>query len=493
MGVSASAVARVIGIETFFKDLRGGAAALLPQQVALIGQGATASTYATTPQTVTSAQQVGALYGFGSPVHLAAKELLPANGDGLGVVPLTVYPLVDDGAGAPSVGNILPGGGPQVGAGTYYVVVNGIRSAPFVIADGTLAADLEGIMVAAINANLDMPVVASDGGSDDVDLTSKWEGTSANDLVVSVEGPANGITFGITQPVGGLTNPDVMAALDQIVDKWETLVVSCFEYDDTTILEAFSTWGEGRWGTLVKKPAVVFTGSSETSANLAVVSDARKTDRVNAYATAFGSVSLPCQIAARAVARVAVKANDNPPVDYGGQKLSGVEPGADSAQETYIQLDAAVQAGVSTNALVDGIVTMLDTVTFYHPDGEDPPAYRYVVDIVKLQNIIFNLDVIFNSPGWDGAPLIPDDQPTTNPAARKPKDAKAAVNAMIDSLGLGAILSDPATAKTLTTAVINAGNPKRLDVTLTVQLSGNTNIISIDLNFGFFFGAAAVL
>ena len=47
------------------------------------------------------------------------------------------------------------------------------------------------------------------------------------------------------------------------------------------------------------------------------------------------------------------------------------------------------------------------------------------------------------------------------------------------------------TAKAATTASINATNPKRLDVSTTVQLSGNTNILSVDLNFGFFFGTAA--
>ncbi len=116
-----------------------------------------------------------------------------------------------------------------------------------------------------------------------------------------------------------------------------------------------------------------------------------------------------------------------------------------------------------------------------------------MVDIVKLQNIIFNLDLIFATPEWDGAPLIPDDQPTTNRDAKKPKAAVAAVASMLDSLGLNAIISDPETAKENTLAEIDSGNPKRLNVSTTVQLSGNTNIISVDLNFGFFFGTSAIV
>ena len=136
---------------------------------------------------------------------------------------------------------------------------------------------------------------------------------------------------------------------------------------------------------------------------------------------------------------------------------------------------------------------MSDTVTFYRPLGETPPAYRDVVDIVKLQNVIFNLNLIFNTPEWDGAPLINDDEATTNKAARKPSTAKSEVNRMIRGLGLQAILANTAAAIKLTTANINPQNNKRLDVTITIQLSGNVNVVSIDLNFGFLFGSPELI
>ena len=97
--VDPSAVARVVGIETVFRDLRGGRVTLLPQRVAVIGQGSTASTYTTTKRQVNSALEVGSMYGFGSPLHLAVSQLLPVNGDGVGTIPVTVYPLQDNAAG----------------------------------------------------------------------------------------------------------------------------------------------------------------------------------------------------------------------------------------------------------------------------------------------------------------------------------------------------------------------------------------------------------
>jgi phage tail sheath gpL-like len=491
--VDPSAVARVVGIETKFQDLRGGNIVFLPQRVALVGQGNTLATYPTTKLQVTSALQVAQTYGFGSPLHLAAKQLLPENGDGLGTIPLTVYPLADDVAGVAAVGDITPSGA-QTETASYVIRVNNIDSQPFTINPGDAVTAIIAAALAAVNAVLDMPVVASDGTTK-LDLTAKWKGASGNDLNISVIGSTTaGTSFAITQPTGGATNPDVDPALAQVGNVWETLFVNCLEIADIATLGKYTTFGEGRWGSLVRKPCVVFTGNTATTVTAAIaVSDTRKTDRVNAQLVAPGSLDLPFVVAARQVARIAVVANSNPPQDYGSQNATGLVPGADGDQWTYADRDQAVKAGSSTVTVEDGVINIGDVVTFYHPDGDPIPAYRFVVDIVKLQNIIFNLDLEFATAKWDGSPLIPDDQPTVNPTAKKPKTAVAAVSAILDSLGLNAIISDPETAKANTFAEIDSSNPKRLNVSTTVQLAGNANIISIDLNFGFFFGTPTIV
>lgn len=495
--VAQSAVARVVGIKTIFKDLRSGNILFLPQRIAVVGQGASLAVYDTTKRQVTSAFEAGTLYGFGSPIHLAVLQLLPVNGDGVGTLPVTIYPLDDDGSGAASAGDITPGGAPTIAA-SYLVRVNNIDSEEFVISVGDSVADIVTAMAAAINAVLEMPIIAEDatpGTSTETGVSSKWEGTSANDIVLEVVGSTTaGNTFAITQPVGGLVNPSVDDALAQVGGVWETMMLNLLDIVDDTVLDEYSVFGEGRWGALVRKPLVVFTGNTATTVTAATaVSDARKTDRVNCQLVAPGSDDLPFVVAARQLARIAPVADNNPPRDYGSQDATGLTPGADGDQWTYIDRDVAVKAGSSTVEVKDGVVNVSDTITFFHPTGDPIPAYRYVVDIVKLQNIIFNIDLIFNTPEWDGAPLIPDDQPTVNPDAKKPKMAVAALAATLDGLGLNAIISDPETAKKKTIAAINEQNPKRLDVDTTVQLSGNTNIKSIDLNFGFFFGTSPIV
>lgn len=496
MPVTASAVARVVGIDTHFKDLRGGAAQSLPQHIAILAQGATASAgYSLLPRRITSAGEAAQTYGFGSPIHLAALELYPPTGGGVGSIPVTVLPLNDDGAGAAAVGTITPAG---VAAATavYYARISGILSSPIaVIAADTVAAQVSAF-VAAISAILSMPVLAANTGGTTATLTAKWKGATGNEIKVEILdanlNPALGSLFTVVNPATGAADPTVTSALAGIGGEWITLLVNSFHATNATILSAIQLKGEARWDQQVRRPFVAFCGNDESVLATAIATpNGRKTDRVNCQVVSPGSVHLPVQIAAAQVREIAKVADDNPPTDYGSRKVTTLLPGADAVQWDYIQRDAAVKAGSSTVEIKNGVVCISDVVTMYHPDGEIPPAYRYVVDIIKLMTVIYNLDLEFAQPAWDGAPLIPDGQPTVNPNARKPSSAKAAVNRILDGLALEAIISDPATAKESTTANISSSNPKRLDVSTTVQLSGNSNIISVDLNFGFFFGAAA--
>lgn len=492
--VDLSAVARTMGVKTTYVNKGGAGVPFLPQRIAVVAQGNTASTYATTKAQVFSAYEVGATYGFGSPLHLAVLQLLPVNGDGVGTIPVTVYPLEDDGSGVAAAGDITPVIGSVTADANFQVKINEILSEAFTVTSTDTVGDIVDKMVIACAATPELPMTAADGTTK-LDLTSKWKGASANDLYLEIEGPTDaGMTWTFTQPAGGATNPDVDTALNQVGDVWESLFLNSMEYTDTTTLGKFATFGEGRWQPLVRKYMMSFVGSNEaTLATVTAVTDARKTDRTNVVINAPGSHDLPFVIAARALARIAKVANNTPMNDYAFQKVDGIVPGLDSEQWTYAQRDTAVKAGAGTTEVIDNVVNLSDTVTMYHPTGEQVPGYRYVADIVKLQQMVFNLDVIFNNMNWAGKALVPDDQILTTREARKPKMAVAEVAALVDALAGQAILSDPEAIKATIQAGINESNPKRLDLAVTIKLSGTTNIISIDNNFGFYFGTPAAV
>jgi phage tail sheath gpL-like len=152
-----------------------------------------------------------------------------------------------------------------------------------------------------------------------------------------------------------------------------------------------------------------------------------------------------------------------------------------------------VTSGSSTVVVKDGVVNLLDTVTMYHPAGDPLPPYRFVVDQLKIWNVIYNLDIRFNVPEWaGGAPLLPDATPSSNPNVKKPKMAKAMIAAMIDGLAAAGILANPAEAKKTIVAEISSENPKRIDIRFTAAIAGNTNITSINYFFGFQFGTPAL-
>lgn len=480
--------ASTVGIQTQYKNLAAGGA-FLPIRVALLGQGATASTYSLNKRQVFSSYEVGNVYGFGSPLHLAAINLLPENGDGIGAIPLTVYPLEDNVAGVAATATITPVIGVITQSIAFRVNISNVLSEYFVVEVGDLLADVTAKVTAAINAVPAMPFTAADGATV-VNLTSKWKGKSANDAVVSVEGDTgSGMTWTLVQPASGDVNPTVDSALAQMGSVWEVFVVNCLNIDDDTALNTLQTVGEGRRLPETNIPYVTVTGTpQDTVSNAITIPEARKTDRVNGQVPCPDSDDLPFVIAARSVARMAKVAQFNPPVNYNGQRATGLTPGADSAQWTSSEMDAAVKAGSSTIVVKDGIVELEDMVTFYHPTGNPLPEYRYYRDQICLFQALYQTKLIFEAQEWRGAPLIPDDQPTRNSAAKKPKMAKAAVAKMIDNLALDAIISDPDFSKASIVAGINETNPKRLDISFTIKLSGTTNIISIDLNFAFYFG-----
>ena len=491
--ISASQQARAVGIKTSNVNMAVGQAKWLPQRIAVIAQGNTASTYSTTKVAVTSALAVANDKGFGSPAHLIIKQLLPNNGDGVGSIPITLYPLDDSGTGVAAEGDITPTVGSLTQA-AYIVRVNNIDSEQFVVEVGDDAAAVITKMIAAVNANLNMPVNATDRTTKLI-LTSKWKGASANEIKISVIGPTDmGMTWAYTQPNGGLVNPTVDAALAQIGNVWETLIINALEIGDTTALDAYAAFGVGRLVSTVHKRCLVFTGNTLTTVALATaISDARKTDQTNCQLVEPYGEDLPFVVAARQVARIAVMANSVPSHDYTGLSATGLVPGVDGSQWDDIERDAAVKAGSSTIIVDDSVIKLENIMTFYHPTGDELPAYQFVVDNIKLMNVEYNVSSIFNAPVWAGAALVPDAQVIKEPTIKKPKMAKADLAVLTGALAEYGIISDPEYTEAGIVAVINGTNPKRLDISYPIKLSGNTNIISIDLNFGFYFGTAPVI
>jgi phage tail sheath gpL-like len=485
-----SRIARGVAIKTTHENLGVSGTRYRPTRIAILAQGNAASTYSTTKRRIYSAEEVGAVEGYGSPAHLVATTLFPRYGVVVGDIPVTLYQLDQPASGGVQAAGTVTPSGTFTKTQEHYVLVNNIPSEKFTVTADSDVASIIDDMTAAINAVLEMPVTAADGTTV-LNLTVNWEGTSGNNVHVEVVSPIDSeASFAIVQPASGAGTPDITAALAQVGSTWETHVINALDYTDSTELDEYAAFGEGRRDSEVHKQLCVFTGTAEaTLATVTAVTDARKTDRTNVILTNPASYDLPFVIAGEIVREIAKRDNTNPAYDYCMLPCAGLTPGADGSQWTSSQRDSAVKAGCSTVEVKDGVVYISDTVTCYHPTGDEPPGFRYVVDFAKRSTIVNELALTFDSGDWAGNPLVPDDQATRNPAARKPKQAIAAVWGIIDRLALDAVIADPDFAKENSSASIGLTNPKRLDVKMVAKLSGNTNVISIDFVSGFNYGS----
>jgi phage tail sheath gpL-like len=488
-----SRVARGSAIkESYDPNIGAAGTRFRPTRISVVGQGENGVTYATTKRRVYSAYEAGSVYGFKSPLYLAAASLFKQGYD-VGDIPVTLYPLAQPASGGVAAsGSVTP-----TGSGTeqqsYWFKINNVLSREIVTEVSDAVADFCDKAVVAINAVLGMPGTATDGTTA-VNFSVGWQGASGNHatdgVTIEVIGPDDpDFTFVIVQPANGagtVATADAITALGG--DVWESHVINCLESTNSTALTAFAALGESRSASEVKKPLRVFTGTKASVAAMSAITDAMSTDRTNVFCPNPSSNDLGCVIAATWVREIAKIENADPASDYGNAKLVGLTPGSTVTEFASSLRQATVLMGCSTADVKNDILVISDTVTTYHPTGEEPPGYRYVCDFAKTSTMIYNVDLMVENGGWaSGSPLVPDSQSVRNPNAKKPKMFLAQLFGVFDNAADDAIISDPDYAKENSSAGINSTNAKRLDAKVVFKLSGNGNVVSIDMSWGFYY------
>jgi phage tail sheath gpL-like len=165
-------------------------------------------------------------------------------------------PLADDGAAVAAVGNISFTG-PSTAVGVLSLYIAGMPVS-LAIASGTSATALVAALVAAVNANVDLPVTSAvDGVSPfKINFTARNAGLAGNDIDIrlnyrgspSGEATPAGIVPTITPMATGATNPVLTTALANLQDLAFEFIA--MPYTDATSLAAMTAFlGDvaGRW------------------------------------------------------------------------------------------------------------------------------------------------------------------------------------------------------------------------------------------------------
>jgi len=495
--VPTGAVASVFGNKFNYVNLREGLAGL-PQVIAIFATFDPTKTavVANEPIRIFTEVEAGEKFGFGFPAHLAARQVLRKSG----IVPVFVFPIGEEGAAVAGAGSILVVAATGAStSGTISIYIGGQR-VPVTIAKGTTAADIQIAISAAINAAINLPVTAAVDGVEpsQSNITSKYKGAIANDITIAInlteaekDATPGDVTFTVTALSSGAGVPTVTGALNKFGDDWYTYIVNTFG-TDTDVMDEFATFNEDeRWDTLVNKFFRAFYGSVDDLATITAITDARTLDRTNGAIASPSGYMLPLELAALAVGQMAARNQNDPAQPYTGLLLDGLVPAPPASQWTYAQRDSAIKSGCSTTILEDGVIKLEDIVMHYHRAGEEPPAFRWAVDIAKLAEWAYNVFLVFQGENWTGKILVDDTDIVNNPNARRPRDATAEIFKLADGASFAAIITRPTFTKENTACSIDVANPNRLNITTLIVLSGATRIISLTTNFGFNFGALA--
>ncbi len=497
--IPGSWVSRITGISVKPKNFNTGKVQMLPQQLVIIGQGNDDVLYSLDKyECESSADAVGAKYGYGSPLHLAARQLFPTIGK-TATFPVYICPVKIGQSGfVKATGSVNVDGETATANGNCILSIAGF-DVQLAVTKGDTPADFMAAMVEAINGTLGMPVTAEviPAQNEDpayVKLTARWSGALSNRISLEFSGNVPGFTVVATAFADGAGVPDVEGALEAIGPNiWATFILNTFDYknadgSESVVLDKYFAFGEGRWSWLEKMPCYVIHGCVDDYATRTAISDNRKDDYINFYAISVGSPELPFAVAARELLELLTTANSNPAQGYTGN-LTGLKRGSDKLQESPTVRNNAVKKGSSTNITSGSVAAINDVVSFYHPTGEGNfPARRYIVDGVKLMNIVYNLRIITEDPSVKASPLIPENQPTSNPTAKSTKDFKTWFANLAKSLGDNALISDVEfTIKNMKVS-IDSANSKRVNYTFPVKVSGNIEVVDGDVLFGQYVG-----
>jgi len=475
----------------------------LPQRIAVLGEANTANQAGLdlTPTEITTLQQAGEKYGYGSPLYNMMRILRPVNGVGVGGIPVIAYPQAEASGAVAAQKTVTPTGTANANA-THTVVINGRRSIDgqsfdFNIETGDTVAIICGLITDVVNSVLGATVIATDGTTK-VDLLSKWKGITSEQLNITIDRNDNeaGMTYTVTSTATGSATPDIATALNLFGDNWNTVVINPYGSSVLSDLEDFNgipdaTLPTGRYAGIIMKPFVSIFGSvSKTPSTLTGLMSARTSEVTNAIAPAPGSAGWSMEAAANMAVLFARKMQDTPNLDVNAMYYPDMPIPTDGLigdMSDYTTRDSLVKNGVSTVTLETNKYRVQDFVTSYRPDGEIPPQFRYPRNIMIDFNVKFGYYLLEQINVVDHT-IAADNDVVTATNVIKPKQWIQIIRKYAADLVKRGLVADVSFMQDSIQVGINGTNPDRLDTFFKYKRTGIARISSTTAEAGFNFG-----
>ena len=474
----------------------------LPQVVAILAEAnwANQGTISTNGREITTADEAGQVYGYGSPIHQIMRILRPIGGTGIGGIPTVVFPQLSNAeavafsalktiTGVPTkntIHSLRIGGRENLDFKTY----------SFSVIKGEAPSAIAARIASVVNSVLSCPVTANAVGAA-LTFTTKWKGVTANQTKISfnLNGDAAGVTYVDTSNTAGSGVVDISAALNQFGNTWYTSVINSYGAVFFDILEQFNgvpsaTQPTGRYEGSMFKPFMSFFGSVESvKTNLALITnDASRIEQVtHVLCPAPLSEGFEWESAANVVRLFARTMQDSPEIDINGQSYPDMpvpSNGVIGDMSVYDNRDYLVKKGCSTVILDKGTYKVQEIVTTYHPEGENPLQYSYCRNLNLDWNVSDSYRILENNKLKDKV-LIRDEQATDSMFAIKPKEWKAICFDLFDDLAKSALINDPDFSKKSLKVQVSQDNPNRFETFFRYKRTGIARIESTTVEAGF--------
>lgn len=474
----------------------------LPQVVAIFAEANSVnqSLISTDKQEITSSEEAGRIFGYGSPIHQIMRILRPQNSQGIGGIPTIVFPQTEAEGATASV-KVFSVTGTASKNTTHNLIINGrsnldFQNYTFNIVKGDTAAIVAAKIADAVNNVLSSPVIAS-VTTNSVTFTTKWKGLTSSEIKVSFNnrGDNSGLTYASTSSTLGAGTPEIIDGLNQFGDDWNTVVINSYGSETFDILEQFNGTVAventvGRYDSMVFKPFMAFSGSllsgKDSLANLTDNND-RLNQVTNVICPAPNSEGFSWEAAANVAYLFARTMQDSPEIDVNGMSYPDMPIPLDGKigdMSNYENRDFLVKKGCSTVTLERGTYVIQDLVNTYHIEGENPLMYNYCRNLNLDWNVSDYYRVLEKRHLKDKV-VIDDNQNTDSRNAIKPIEWKAVLFEMFDSLAESALINDPSFSKQSIQVGRSTLNPNRFETFFRYKRTGIARIESTTAEAGF--------
>lgn len=284
--------------------------------------------------------------------------------------------LADSGAGVKATKTMTFTG---AGGGTVPIYIQN-RRVRFAATSGMSVTQLATAATNAINADADMPVVAT-SNLGVVTLTAKHAGENGNAIDVRMrkfpdEILPGTIAVAIAAGVAGSGNPDVTALIAALANEWFTDFI--MPWDDAANLSALTVELAARFQAMGKKDGHAYVGHAGTYGQLGTKGALTNSPYLSPIG-AKNAMSAPHEWAATLAGIAAYQLTNDPARQLRSLEMTGIA-GPDSVDcFTETERDLLLRQGISTwTRLADGTIVLERVITAYKTTSLGAPDTAYL-------------------------------------------------------------------------------------------------------------------